>query len=198
MVNVVVLSSSPEGQEVVQAPGELVAAVGVDGLEQTDDNPGVHGQNVKVLCDGAEDNGNSDSAKAQNHDFDGRRVFSRETKGGGVLVVDLVDVLVEEGACVHGAVSPVVPRVFQDEEDCDLIGHLVQAREGDGGREAKVLAHGVEQPNLGKFDGEVGEEDEEGALCLFPSSGDFVLGRVSVCCRQLLVQMSIPAGACSG
>lgn len=113
-------------------------------------------------------------------------------------MVDLVDVLVEEGARVHGAVSPVVPRVFKDEEDCDLVGHLVHAGEGDRGREAEVLAHGVEQPDLGKLDGEVGEEDEECALCLFPSSRDFVLRQVSAGCRELLLAVNIPVESCSG
>jgi hypothetical protein len=41
------------------------------------------------------------------------------------------------------------------------------------------LAHRVEQPDLRKLDGEVGEEDEQGALCLLPSSGNFLLCRVS-------------------
>jgi hypothetical protein len=64
------------------------------------------------------------------------------------LVVDLVYGLVE-GAPVEGAVSPVVPCVLEDEEDCDLVGHLVDGREWDVGTEAKVLSHGVEEPGRG-------------------------------------------------
>ena len=48
MVNVVVLSASPERKEVVERPGELVTRMCVDGLEQAEDNPDVHGQDVKV------------------------------------------------------------------------------------------------------------------------------------------------------
>jgi hypothetical protein len=76
---------------------------------------------------------------------------------------------------MHRAMHPVVPGVLQDEKDSDLVGHGKEAREGDGSLEAKVLAHGMEQPNLGKLDSEVGEEDEESALCLFPGGRDFVL-----------------------
>jgi hypothetical protein len=56
-----------------------------------------------------------------------------------------------------------------------LEGHLVDARERDRGGEADELAHGVEEPDLREFDGEVREEDEESALPLLPGCGDFVL-----------------------
>jgi hypothetical protein len=144
VVNVVVLGASPEGQEVVQTPGELVTAVRIDGLEHAEKDPDVHSQDVEVLGDGAEYDGDTDSSESENHDFDGRRVLSSETKGRRVLVVDLVDVLVEERAGVHGAVHPVMPCVLHDEEDGDLECHLVNAREGDGSLEAEVLAHRVE------------------------------------------------------
>lgn len=41
-----VLGTGPERQEMVQTPGELVARVGVDCLEQTEHNPDVHGEDV--------------------------------------------------------------------------------------------------------------------------------------------------------
>ena len=53
VVNIVVVSTGPEREEVVERPGELVAGVRVDGLEDTKNNPDVHGQDVKVLGDGA-------------------------------------------------------------------------------------------------------------------------------------------------
>jgi hypothetical protein len=198
VVNIVVLSASPERQEVVQTPWELVAAVRVDSLEHTEDNPDIHGQNVEVSGDGAEDDWGSDSTEAQNHDLNGRGVLSGQAEGSGVLVVDLVDVLVEEGAGVHGTVGPVVPCVLEDEEDGDLVCHLVDAGEGDRGRKTEILAHGVEHPDLGELNGEVGEEDEGGALCLFPSSGDFLLQRVSFCRIELLDGGNIRVGACIG
>lgn len=44
------LGSSPERQEVVQAPGEVVPAVRIDGLEETGGDPQVHGHDVQVAC----------------------------------------------------------------------------------------------------------------------------------------------------
>jgi hypothetical protein len=196
-MNVVVLSASPEGQEVVQAPGELVTAVRIDSLEHTEDDPNVHGQDVEVFGDGAEDNRYADSSEAQYHDFDRRGVLSSQAEGGRVLVVDLVDVFVEEGG-VHGAVRPVVPCVLHDEKERDLECHLVDAGEGDGGLEAEVLAHGVEHPDLGKLDGKVGEEDEEGALGLFPGGRDFVLQTLDFVAVELPSRENTPVVACSG
>lgn len=46
-------------------------------------------------------------------------VLRCEAEGGGELVVELVNVLVEE-TVVEQSVSAVVPCVFQDEEECDL------------------------------------------------------------------------------
>ena len=95
MVHVVVLRAGPEGQEMVQAPRELVAGVRVYGLEQAQDDPEVHGQDVQVLSEGAPQHGAEDGADAEEHDFDRRGVFCREPEGRGVLVVDLVDCFVE-------------------------------------------------------------------------------------------------------
>lgn len=51
--------------------------------------------------------------------------------------------------------KPVVPGVFEDEEDGDLVGHCEEGREWDRGAEAAVLGHGVEEPDLGELDCEV-------------------------------------------
>ena len=80
---------------------------------------------------------------------------------------------------MHQTVSPVVPRILHDEEDGDLIGHLVEGRERDVGLKTKVLAHRVEQPDLRKLDREVRQEDEKRALQLLPGGGNLVLFRVS-------------------
>jgi hypothetical protein len=70
---------------------------------------------------------------------------------------------------------PVVPGVLQDKEDSDLVGHGEEAREWYGGLEAEVLAHGVEEPDLGKLDSEVREKDEESAFGLLPGGRNFML-----------------------
>ena len=69
------------------------------------------------------------------------------------------------------------PTSDHDEEDGDLVCHLVDARERNRSLEAEVLAHGVEKPDLREFDGEVGKEDEESALGLLPRSRNLVLGK---------------------
>jgi hypothetical protein len=57
--------------------------------------------------------------------------------------------------------------------------HRVDAGKRHRGGQAAVLGHRVEEPDLWEFDGEVREEDEEGALPLFERGGDFLLGGVS-------------------
>lgn len=96
VVNIVMLRASPERKDVVQAPGELVTTVRINGLEQTEGDPAVHGQDVEVLGDGAPEDGASDATKTEDHDFNGRSVLSGQTERRGVLMVDLVDVLVKE------------------------------------------------------------------------------------------------------
>lgn len=48
VVYIVMLGTRPEGKEMVQAPGKLVSTVRIDGLEQTENNPEVHGENMQV------------------------------------------------------------------------------------------------------------------------------------------------------
>lgn len=57
------LGSGPERQEVVEGPGELIAGMSVDGLEETEDDPAVHGQDVEIFGDGGPDNGRTDGAE---------------------------------------------------------------------------------------------------------------------------------------
>jgi hypothetical protein len=57
VMDIVMLGAGPEGQEMVQTPRELVAAVGINGLEETQNDPDIHGQDVEILGQGAEQNG---------------------------------------------------------------------------------------------------------------------------------------------
>lgn len=166
MMRVVMIRPGPERQKVVQAPRELVARMRVDGLEQPKYDPDVHRQNMQIARNRAPQNWSPHGPQTENHDFDGTRVLGGEAEGCRVLVVDFVDVFVER-APVHGAVRPVVPGVLEHEEDGDLVGHGKEGWEGDAGGEATELREGVEEPDLGEFDGEMGEEDEFGAVPLF-------------------------------
>lgn len=106
----------------VQAPREIIAAMRVDGLEEAKDDPDVHREDVKIARDCTPQDGNADGTDAQDHDFDRRSVFRGQAEGRRVLVVDLVDVLVERTP-MQRPVRPVVPSVFEHEEDGDLVGH---------------------------------------------------------------------------
>lgn len=145
VMEVVVISTSPEGKEVVQTPGELVAAVGINGLEQAQDNPDVHGQDVQVPSERTPRNGAPHGSEAQDHDLDRRRVFRSQTKRCRVLMVDFVNGLVERTP-VKSTVREVVPGILHHEKDGDLIGHGPHGGEGNGGGETEELSHRVEEP----------------------------------------------------
>ncbi len=59
--------------------------------------------------------------------------------------MDLVNVLVERPP-MECSVRPVMPCVFQNKEDGDLVGHCEDGREGDTSCETNVLSHRVEEP----------------------------------------------------
>lgn len=87
VVHVVMVSAGPEGQEVVQAPGEVVATVGIDGLEEAQDNPEVHGDEVKLAGQSNPNDRDADGADAEEHGLDRARVLSGHAKGSAVGVV---------------------------------------------------------------------------------------------------------------
>lgn len=76
---------------------------------------------MKIAGDGAPEDWGANGAETEDHNLDGGGVLGGHAEGGGVLVVDLVNVLVER-APVQGAVEPIVPCVFEDEENSDLVG----------------------------------------------------------------------------
>lgn len=60
-------------------------------------------------------------------------------------MVNLVDSLVQRTP-VQSTVQPVVPGIFDDKEDGDLVGHLVERGERDGGLQPEVLCERMEEP----------------------------------------------------
>lgn len=64
VVLVVVVGTSPERQEVVQRPWELVAGVGIDGLEQSQADPERDGEQMQVSGEVAPDDRYADSTQA--------------------------------------------------------------------------------------------------------------------------------------
>jgi hypothetical protein len=94
VVKIVVVGAGPDGQEVAQTPGEVVAAVRVDGLEETKDNPDVHGDKVELTGNGEDDKRASNDTDAEESGLDGRSVLSGQTERSRVGVVHLVNGLV--------------------------------------------------------------------------------------------------------
>lgn len=186
VVKIVVVGTGPEWEELAQAPGEVVAAVGVDSLEEAEEDPGVHRQEVEVVGEGDPNNRAADNTETEKHHLDRGGVLSGETEGGAVGVVHLVDGPVE-GSVVQRAVEPVVPGVLHDEKDADLHGHLPEGRKGNAILKTKVDSDGMEEPDLGELDGAVLEEDEGGAFPLFSGGGNFLLfsSRSAIRCRVL-------------
>lgn len=76
---------------------------------------------------------------------------------------------------VEGSVKPVMPGIFKNEKDGNLVSHGLPGWKRDACGHAEKVSSWVEEPDLRKFDGEVGEEDEFGALPLFGWSRYFVL-----------------------
>lgn len=72
-----------------------VSAVRIDGLEETEGDPDVDGEDVQVAAEHGVQDGADNRAGAEDEDLCGVGVLSGETERCRVLVVDLVDVLVE-------------------------------------------------------------------------------------------------------
>jgi hypothetical protein len=174
MMRIVVLRASPERQEMVQRPREFVAGMRINGLEKSEQDPDVHGQDVQVLGDSAPDDRCADCAQSKHHDFDWRGVFCGKTKWSRVLVVDFVDVLVQ-WTPVHCAMRPVVPCVLEDEEDRDLVCYGPDCRERHCSGETEVLRHGMEKPDLRELDCEVTEQHQFRAVPLLSRGRYLVL-----------------------
>ena len=167
------VGAGPERQEMVQAPWELVAAVRIDGLEQTAHDPDVHGQDVQLAGTQNPQDRDTDCSGTEEHDFDWGSIFSSQTKRRRVRVVDLMDVLVQ-WTPMQCAMEPIMPSILQYEKDADMEEHSRPMGERNASFHSAEFGRGVEEPDLGQLDGEVGEEDEFRAVPLLGGGGDFL------------------------
>lgn len=87
----------------------------IDGLEETENDPYVHGEDVEVT--GAEDvkNGAGDRSSTENKDFSRMGVLRSEAEGGRVLVMNFVNVL------IHG--TPMKESMGCARRECKWAGH---------------------------------------------------------------------------
>jgi len=49
VVEVVVVGAGPERENVLEGPGEVISGVGINGLEETENDPDVDSDNVQFL-----------------------------------------------------------------------------------------------------------------------------------------------------
>ena len=75
--------------------GLTITGVRVDGLEETEGDPDVHGEDMEVTGDSAVEDRTDDRSGAEDEDFSGVGVFCSKTKRSRIFVVNFMDVLVE-------------------------------------------------------------------------------------------------------
>lgn len=92
---VMVVSASPNGQKVSERPGKVVARVRVNSLEQTQNNPADHGNQVHVTKVVGPQKRTANGTETSNSNFNGMRVLGGQSKRCGVLMVLLMNVLVK-------------------------------------------------------------------------------------------------------
>ena len=119
--------------------------MGINGLEKTEGNPDVDGDYMQVWLEPAVEKRSKNRSCSEDHNFERMCVFCSETERCGIFVMELVNMLVEQG-CVEelvscgyrtsirfrGAVSEgpqggvrteIVEHVLEDEEKCELWEH---------------------------------------------------------------------------
>ena len=89
-----VISTGPEGEDVLERPRKIVSAVSVDGLEETENDPDVHGEDVEVSGVKNVKHWTGDRSSAENEDLSRMGEFSGKTERSRVFVVNFVDVFV--------------------------------------------------------------------------------------------------------
>ena len=91
------IGARPEREDVLERPREIVSTVSIDGLEETEDDPNVHGEDVEVAGANDVEDRPSDRSSTKDEDFSRVGVFCSKAEGSRIFVVNFVDVL------VHGA-----------------------------------------------------------------------------------------------
>lgn len=89
------LGTTPEREDVVQAPGEVVAGVSVDGLMKTQGNPDIDGEDVQVVREVAIQERASNGAHSEDEDLERVRELGGEAERCAISVVQLVDLAIQ-------------------------------------------------------------------------------------------------------
>lgn len=177
VMEVVVLGSGPEGQDLVQRPREVVARVRVDSLEQSASDPNAEREEMQLSREHHVDDRHTDGAEPQGHRLHRVRVLGSHAEGCRVSVMLLVDVLVEHSV-MEQPVGPVVPDVLQNEKQRDFQRHFLDAREGHRHRNTQLLAQRMERPNGDRLHQKVRQQHRLEAVPLLLHAGQ--LGRLQL------------------
>jgi len=81
----VVIGTGPEGEDVLERPGEIVPAVSIDGLEETEDDPYVHGEDVEVASANDVEDRTSDRSGTKDENFSWGAYSAARPKGAECL-----------------------------------------------------------------------------------------------------------------
>lgn len=177
-----VLSTRPEGKKLVQRPGEVVARVRVDRLEQPQRNPHAQREKVQVTRVQHVQDGHSNGTEPESHGLHRVRILRRQTKRRRIPVVLLVNVLVEH-AVVQETMHPVVPHVLEEEEQRNLPGNGFPRRKWHLRRNAQFFTQRVERPDGDRLDEKVRQHNALQAVPLLLRARDL--------CRLNLVSAEI-------
>lgn len=159
------LSPRPERDYVLERPGEVISRVSIDGLEETKGDPNVNRDDVQVLSEFAVQQRPENRSRSENHHFERMRVLCSKTERSRIFMVQLVDVLIEQGG-VEELMGEVMEHVFKNEEKRQLGKHCLPRRKRDlPGVHAKRFGDRVEEEDGRSLHSEVGKEN---ALRTFP------------------------------
>ena len=122
----------------------------VDGLEQSEGDPDADREQMQVSSKVTPDDRNANSAEPKEHDLDRMGVFCSQPEWCCISVMLLVDDSVE-GPVVDTSVEPVVPCVFQEEEDRHLQCNFRPRWEWDVVGDPNLLTDRMEEPNWQRF-----------------------------------------------
>ena len=75
VVEIVVIGSCPEWEDMTEGPWEIVARVRIDCLEEPETDPDVDGEDVEVVPSDAVEEGSGDSAQCEDQDFEGMSIL---------------------------------------------------------------------------------------------------------------------------
>eukprot|EP00177_Eucheuma_denticulatum_P008469 GFKZ01015396.1.p2 GENE.GFKZ01015396.1~~GFKZ01015396.1.p2 ORF type:complete len:231 (-),score=47.75 GFKZ01015396.1:97-789(-) len=158
---VVKVGAAVEGEPAVERPGEVVAGMALDGLHAAEGEVCVQGEEMR-----ADEVRAGEGGHAEEDDLERVCVLCGDAEGGGVLVMDRVNGLVEIRG-VECAVTPVEDKVLDEEEKEDLEKDGGDCGEGvEGVGTVDVVEDWVGGEDHGEDKEEVVEQDTAEAVGL--------------------------------